>query len=150
VSGKETLAMEKEAQAQEPDQQDPEQQELAARYQKHRQNHRYGFKQVEGRVVGRDKVVIPEEDVFKLAAMGCKETEIAEWFGISDSTLRFNFSDILAKGRLTLNQSLRRKQIDVALSGNATMLIFLGKNLLGQSDNPIAAGDLQPLPWSDE
>jgi hypothetical protein len=142
--------MEKEAQAQEPDHENPEQAELAARYQRHRQNHKYGFKQVEGRVVGRDKVVIPEEDVFKLAAMGCKETEIAEWFGISDSTLRFNFSDILAKGRLTLNQSLRRKQIEVAMSGNPTMLIWLGRAVLGQSENPLGSADLKPLPWSDQ
>lgn len=30
--------------------------------------------------------------------------------------------------------SLRRKQIDVALAGNPTMLIWLGKQLLGQRD----------------
>jgi len=30
------------------------------------------------------------------------------------------------------------------------MLIWLGKNMLGQSDQPIDAGDVQPLPWSDD
>ena len=31
--------------------------------------------------------------------------------------------------------SLRRKQFEVALKGSIPMLIFLGKNLLGQSDS---------------
>ena len=32
--------------------------------------------------------------------------------------------------------SLRRKQMELALNGNPAMQIFLGKNLLNQSDNP--------------
>lgn len=106
--------------------------------------------EVEGVVVGRDKKVIPPNDVYKLAQMGCKDTEIAEWFGIDENTLRYNFSVELTKGRVALKQSLRQAQIRLALSGNATMLIFLGKNILGQSDNPIDAEANQPLPWSDE
>ena len=106
--------------------------------------------EVEGVVVGRDKKVIPPADVFKLAQLGCKDTEIAEWFGIDENTLRYNFSVELLKGRLALKQSLRQAQIRLALSGNATMLIFLGKNILGQSDNPIDSEANQPLPWSDE
>jgi hypothetical protein len=55
----------------------------------------------------------------------------------------------LLKGRESLKQSLRRAQIKLALSGNAVMLIWLGKNLLGQSDNPLNSDDRQPLPWTD-
>lgn len=106
--------------------------------------------EVEGKVVGRDKKVVPSGDVFKLAAIGCKDIEIAEWFGIDSNTLRYNFSVELLKGRETLKQSLRRKQLEVAMSGNPTMLIFLGKNLLGQSDSPIAAQEAKILPWEDE
>ena len=105
--------------------------------------------ETEGKVVGRDKKPVPSGDVFKLAAIGCKDIEIADWFGIDGNTLRYNFSVELIKGRLTLNQSLRRKQIEVAMSGNPTMLIFLGKNLLGQSDAPHEHKDLAPLPWDD-
>lgn len=106
--------------------------------------------EVPGKCVGRDKRPVPAEDVWRLAAIGMKDTEIADWFGIDDNTLRYNFSVELLKGRESLKQSLRRKQLEVAMSGNAVMLIFLGKNLLGQSDNPGAVADAAPLPWTDQ
>lgn len=102
-----------------------------------------------GKVVGRDKQPVASADVFKLAAIGMKDIEIAEWFGIDGNTLRYNFSVELLKGRNTLVQSLRRKQIEVAMSGNPTMLIFLGKNLLGQSDSPLVSQEAKILPWED-
>ena len=105
--------------------------------------------EVPGKCVGRDKKPVPAEDVWRLAALGCKDIEIADWFGIDSNTLRYNFSVELLKGRETLKQSLRRKQIEVAMSGNPTMLIFLGKNLLGQSDSPSTAQDAKILPWED-
>lgn len=105
--------------------------------------------EVEGVVVGRDKKIIPPNDVERLAQMGCKDSEIAEWFGVDENTLRYNFSVELLKGKLALNQSLRQAQIRLALSGNATMLIWLGKNLLGQSENPLDSEANVPLPWDD-
>jgi len=109
-----------------------------------------GTKTVEGVAVGRDKTVIPPEEVYKLAQLGCKDTEISEWFGIDSNTLRYNFSAELSKGRAALNISLRRAQINTALSGSAVMLIWLGKQYLGQSDNPIDSADTQILPWASE
>ena len=106
--------------------------------------------EVEGVVVGRDKKVVPPKDVERLAQMGCKDSEIADWFGIDENTLRYNFSVELTKGKLHLKQSLRQAQIRLALSGNATMLIFLGKNILGQSDSPIDSDANTPLPWDDD
>ena len=104
-------------------------------------------KVVEGIVVGRDTTVIPPEEVYKLAQIGCKDTEIADWFGIDGNTLRYNFSAELTKGRIALNMSLRRAQINTALNGNPTMLIWLGKQYLGQSDAPIDSDANQILPW---
>ena len=108
--------------------------------------------EVTGYEVGRGitKKVVFDEDVYKLAAMGCSDSEIARWFDLSESTLKYNFSDIIAKGREQLKQSLRRSQIRLAMSGNATMLIWLGKNILGQSDNPVDSEANTPLPWSDD
>jgi hypothetical protein len=106
--------------------------------------------EVEGVVVGRDKKVVPPKDVERLAQMGCKDSEIADWFGVDENTLRYNFSAELLKGKLALNQSLRQAQIRLAISGNATMLIWLGKNILLQSENPVNSEANTPLPWSDD
>ena len=107
-----------------------------------------GDKTVTGVVVGRDKKIIPPEEVMKLAQIGCKDKEIADWFGIDSNTLRYNFSVELLKGRESLKHSLRRAQISVALNGNPTMLIWLGKNMLGQSEQPIDSESNQILPWT--
>ena len=106
----------------------------------------------QGIEVGREpnKKIIDPNEVYKLASIGMKNSEIAEWFGIDDSTLNYNFKQELLKGKLNLNQSLRKAQIQLALSGNATMLIWLGRNLLGQTENPFNSEDNQPLPWSDD
>jgi hypothetical protein len=108
--------------------------------------------EVTGYEVGRGitKKVVFDQDVYKLAAMGCNDREIATWFDVNEDTLRNNFSEIIAKGREDLKQNLRRAQIKLALNGNATMLIWLGKNILGQSDNPVDSEANAPLPWTDD
>lgn len=106
----------------------------------------YGYEVGRGR---RKKVVVPQ-DVYSLAQIGATDREIAQWFDIDENTLRYNFSDIMQKGREDLKHSLRRAQLKLALSGNAVMLIWLGKNMLGQSDNPMNTSDDQPLPWSED
>ena len=104
-------------------------------------------KEVLGAVVGRDKTVVPPEEVYKLAQIGCKDKEIAEWFGITDNTLRFNFSVELLKGRESMKQSLRRTMWTNAIGNNNTVMqIFLAKNFLGMSDNGVVSTD-EPLPW---
>lgn len=107
--------------------------------------------EVEGVVVGRDKKVIPPTEVYKLAALGCKDIEIADWFGIDSNSLRYNFSVELIKGREALKQSLRRAMLNNAISNNnAAVQIFLAKNILGMSDSPLDSEANAPLPWSDE
>lgn len=108
----------------------------------------WGTKIVEGRVIGRDSIVVPPQEVEDLAAIGCNDREIAAWFGINDNSLRYNFSEELAKGRSNLKQSLRRAQLKLALTGNAVMLIWLGKNILGQTDSPQTA-QAEVLPFTD-
>jgi hypothetical protein len=97
----------------------------------------------------RKRVVTPEE-VFKLAALGCTDKEIAVWFDIAYDTLRYNFTDIIAKGRQEMKTQLRHAMFKNALGGNAALQIFLAKNMLGMSDTPMNSDDKQPLPWSDD
>lgn len=97
----------------------------------------------------RKKVVVPE-DIYKLAAIGCTDREIATWFDIDENTLRYNFSDTMAKGRQDLKAALRTAMIKNAMNGNAALQIFLSKNLLGYSDNPQNSDDQKPLPWTDD
>jgi hypothetical protein len=108
--------------------------------------------EVRGYEVGRGirKRVVNPEDVYKLAAIGCKDGEIARWFDIDENTLARNFEMALRKGREDIRQSLRMAQLKAALGGNVVMLIWLGKNLLGQSDNPLDSEANQPLPWTDD
>ena len=72
--------------------------------------------------------------VTRLAARGYVTTEIAMYANISESTLFRRCSDALDRGYTLRNASLRKKQFDLAMNGNATMLVWLGKNLLGQTD----------------
>jgi hypothetical protein len=99
---------------------------------------------------GENKKIIDPKEVYKLASIGMKNSEIAEWFGIDDSTLNYNFKQELTKGKLNLNCSLRQAQITLALSGNATMLIWLGRNILGQNETPLNTDSTMPLPWTDD
>lgn len=99
---------------------------------------------------GKNKRVVFPEDVYKLAAIGSTDREIARWFSIDENTLRYNFSDIMEKGRTDLKHSLRRAMLKNALNGNAALQIFLAKNFLGMSDNPVDSEENKPLPWSEQ
>lgn len=105
-----------------------------------------------GLVVGRgpNRKVIPPDEVYHLASLGCSVVEMADWFGVSQSTLKYNFGEYIKKGKEHIKNRLRDAQIKLALNGNAAMLIWLGKNMLGQSDTPVNTAEHEPLPWSDD
>jgi hypothetical protein len=129
----------------------PQGQEYVKWEYKARQQPKWGTVTKDGLVVGRGatKKVVPPDEVWKLAAMGCTLEEMADWFQVKPDTLKYNFAEYIAKGRAELKRRLRAAQLKVAMGGNATMLIWLGKNILGQSDNPLDSAANQPLPWSD-
>ena len=99
---------------------------------------------------GNRKRVVSPDDVYKLAALGCTNLEIATWFDINKDTLSYTFGEILDKGREDLKVRLRQAQLKLALGGNPTMLIWLGKQILGQTDQPINTEANAPLPFNDE
>jgi len=113
-------------------------------------NIKYGEKTVRGRVIGRNKTVIPEEQVMELSKLHCTNKEMADFFDVPLSTFTDNFRDIITKGRLDTKQRLRAAQLKLALNGDRTLLIWLGKNILGQSESPVSAENTQVLPWIED
>ena len=84
-----------------------------------------------------------EKQVEKLASFGLTNKEIAEALGYDDSTLKRKFENFLIKGKAILKQRLKKKQIQVAMQGNVSMLIWLGKQYLEQSEKVVETGDYQ-------
>lgn len=74
------------------------------------------------------------EELKKIAGIGCTYEEMADWFDVHPSTLEKKYSGIIKKSREKIKQSLRRAQIKEALKGNSTMLVWIGKQMLGQQD----------------
>jgi hypothetical protein len=108
-------------------------------------------KTVLGLPVGRDKTIVPPEEVYKLAALGCKTSEIADWFGVTEDAISRNFAAELTKAKAAVRISLRRAMLNNACQNNsAAVQIFLAKNLLGMSDSPLDSEANAPLPWNDD
>lgn len=99
---------------------------------------------------GRPKKIIElsvEVIAEKLAQLGLKNSTISLVTGIKETTLRRNYGGILTKGREALINDLAAKQIELALTGNKgeghpTMLIWLGKQYLGQSEKNEAKDEI--------
>lgn len=78
--------------------------------------------------------------VRKLASIQCTDEEIAAGLGCSQDTLARGrkrdqeLDAAIIEGRASGRMSLRRAQYQKALDGNPTMLIWLGKQILGQRE----------------
>jgi hypothetical protein len=63
----------------------------------------------------------------------------------SEDLLEDRFSGCLEKGRARRNHNLRKLQYESAKRGNVVMLIWLGKQWLGQKERPIEDDAIDPL-----
>lgn len=84
--------------------------------------------------MARPKKKIDEDALEKLVHIGCTTEELAFFFGVSRDTLERRYAALIAKGRATAKIRLRKIQFDIAKKGSAIMAIFLGKQMLGQTD----------------
>ena len=90
--------------------------------------------------MARPKKAIDIKQVEELARIGCTEEDMAAVLGVSVDTIQrrkranAEFCGAIKRGQAATRNSLRRLQLQKALSGNVTMLIWLGKQLLGQRD----------------
>ena len=80
------------------------------------------------------KYDLDTDQVEKLAGFGCTNTEIASFFGCDESLIRKSYSEFLTKGREKGKIRLRQLQWRQAERGNVSMLIWLGKQVLNQTD----------------
>ena len=85
-----------------------------------------------------------------LARFGCTNKEMGEFFGCSPDLIGKSYSDIITKGRAEMKLRLRQLQWKSAERGNVTMQIWLGKQMLGQTDKIETTEMENPLPWLHE
>jgi|SRR5437588_9096602 len=88
---------------------------------------------------GRKPVHIDLVELEKLSLLHCTDEEIASWFGVTTRTIEMRrkqpeFAEVMNRGRAKGRISVRRAQMKLVESGNATMSVWLGKQLLGQRD----------------
>lgn len=92
---------------------------------------------------GRPVKEISKKQFENLCAIQCTIGEICAVLDVTDKTLtawckrtyKQSFSEIFGIKRLSGHASLRRTQFEHAMK-NPAMAMFLGKNWLGQRDNP--------------
>ena len=95
--------------------------------------------------MARPKKIINQKQFESLCAIQCTQEEICNVLEVSEKTLinwcqevyNESFSKVFRQKKELGRMSLRRKQWELAQNGNSTMQVWLGKNILKQSDNPI-------------
>lgn len=103
--------------------------------------------------MGRPRIEIDWKEFDKLCAIHCTLREIAGWFDCSEDTIELRvkekygvtFTEHYSKRSSIGKVSLRRKQYQVAMNGNTALLIWLGKQHLGQSEKveSLVANDIK-------
>lgn len=112
-----------------------------------------GEKTIKGIIVGRgeNRAIIDIVEVKKLAALHLTYKDMAEFFGCKETTFRDHFRFIVEQSRQRTKQRLMEAMLTNAVDKmNPTIQIWLSKNLLGFSDNPINTTEDTILPWLDD
>ena len=95
--------------------------------------------------MARPRKVINQKQFESLCAIQCTEEEICNVLDVSEKTLITwcnevygeSFSKVFRQKRDLGKTSLRRNQWKLAEKGNSTMQIWLGKQILKQSESPL-------------
>jgi len=82
------------------------------------------------------------EEFDNLCSFQCTEEEIASWYGVGIETIKravkqkkgMTFEQYFSQKRKKGLLSLRRRQMQMALAGDKTLMIWLGKQYLSQKD----------------
>tara|TARA_Y100000004_G_scaffold195336_1_gene262066 strand:+ start:733 stop:1044 length:312 start_codon:yes stop_codon:yes gene_type:complete len=94
---------------------------------------------------------LDKEMIERLASIMCSYEEIAMVLNTSVDNLKKRYTDIIERGRAEGKKGLRRAQYEKAVKDkDVRMLIFLGKQYLGQQDSPSETENNDPLPWPED
>ena len=101
-------------------------------------------------MITKPRIEIDLVELERLCGLQCTQPDLAGWFNCDLTTIenrikedrlyefegqQLTFRQIMERGYAKGRVSLRRRQMAAADAGNATMLVWLGKNVLGQRDN---------------
>lgn len=81
--------------------------------------------------MGRPYVQIDMAHVERLATLGCSADEIAAELGVSERTIWRRCGRVLSRGAKKSHLRIRSALMKYALQGNAALIIFLAKSVLG-------------------
>lgn len=87
--------------------------------------------------MGRPEIQFEEKDIEQikvLARCHCPDSEIAAFLGIGETTLKNHFGPLLKEQREAGKANIRAMQYKQAMNGNTAMLIWVGKQILGQRE----------------
>ena len=102
------------------------------------------------KVKGAPKKIVDKEVLKKLCEIQCTIKEMAYVLGVSTDTLQRNYREEIDLGKTMGKVALRRAQFRNAIEKqNVTMQIWLGKNMLNQTDAPLDEDSGTILPWND-
>lgn len=110
------------------------------------------------------EATLSEDQIVRLASVGCTDEEIATLASLSETELKRSFGPLLKRGRADLRDTLRTAQVRKALGvmvekmtddgpviyttpPDSTMLIWLGKQYLGQSDKTETKDTTELIDW---
>lgn len=82
----------------------------------------------------RPPMEIDVEKLKEFLAVNMPVRRIAHYFNCTPETLYNKFRDLIVQSNVDYEYGLRLAQLRAANDGNPTMLIWLGKQVLGQSD----------------
>jgi len=94
---------------------------------------------------------LDKDMIERLASIMCSYEEIAMVLNTSVDNLKKRYTEIIERGRAEGKMGLRRAQYSKATKDkDVRMLIFLGKQYLGQLDSPSETENNDPLPWPED
>lgn len=87
---------------------------------------------------------ISPERIAQLAAVNATVEDIATQAGCSRDTIERRYRDAIKRARAEFRTRILLAQIKAAERGNAALLIWLGKQYLGQVENPVPEPEQDP------